>query len=421
MSKPPALTWSVVLISLCTGGLSLFSLYLPSALATLGVSLVILHAGREYFGERAGCLAALMYLLSFVTDGQLTTARYDGLFALPVLVGGLAAYQGWKTGRGWFVFWLAMTAGMLVKGPLIFVLSLVGLVTCLLERDAGQLFRWRREHAAGVAVLLVVFGGWLAPVLMHHRDEFAEKMLERELVAHIVNVGGKHYPFERVWAAPLSVLRDFLPWSLFGVLALVKALRRGPKSDTRSFERFLACWFVVGLILFAVAAHQRGRLTWPLIPALALLAGRQLDSELKQVSDRTIFRWATAITILVIFVSTVYHEVLLKYSTRCQQTLAMRTLAGTLRNALGKDPPVTYVDGPFAVQFYLGYLRFNSSVTNAANLLNGTNAAYVLVGDRGAPRVLGAVTNPVFTLYAWPTNDKPVVQLLSNQPVLPSQ
>ena len=110
MSKPPALTWLVAVISWCTGRLSLFSLYLPSALATLGVVLVIFRAGKHYFSDRAGWLAALMYLLSYVADGQLTTARYDGLFALPVTIGALAAYQGWREGRGWFVFWLAMTA-----------------------------------------------------------------------------------------------------------------------------------------------------------------------------------------------------------------------------------------------------------------------------------------------------------------------
>ena len=75
------------------GGLTLFSLYAPTAFATLGVALVIFRAGQRHFGERAGLLGALMYLLSYVTDKQLTSARYDGLFALPVLIGALAAYK----------------------------------------------------------------------------------------------------------------------------------------------------------------------------------------------------------------------------------------------------------------------------------------------------------------------------------------
>src|SRR5215213_10093576 len=87
MSKPPGLTWLVAIFSLCTGGLSVFSLYLPSALATLGVTLLIFQAGRRYFNERAGLFAALAYLLSYVADKQLTTARYDGLFAFAVTLG----------------------------------------------------------------------------------------------------------------------------------------------------------------------------------------------------------------------------------------------------------------------------------------------------------------------------------------------
>ena len=421
MSKPPALTWLVALGSLCTGGLSLFSLYLPSALATLGVAFVILRAGKKYFGARAGLLAALMYLLSYVTDEQLTTARYDGLFTLPVLIGGLAAYRGWKEGRGWFVFWLAMTAGAMVKGPLVFVLSGIGLLACFWERSSGYLFRWRWEHAAGMAVFVAVCGGWLGLVLAQHRAEFVEKMLQRELVSQIVNDAGKHFPFQRVWDAPLSTMVDFLPWSVFGVVGLAKALRRRSANDGRSFERFLACWFLAGLVLFAVAAHQRGRLTWPLMPAFALAAGHQLDLWLTRFSDRLVYRWAAAAAALVILATALNHHVFQRYSARCQQTLAMKNLAGILQRELGDNPPVTYVDAPFAVQFYLGYLRFNTRVSNAVSRLDGTEAAYVVTSDRGAKRMRNAATNRIFTLYTWPTNKEPLIELLSNRPTLARQ
>ena len=421
MSKPPAFTWLVVLISWCTGGLSLFSLYLPSALATLGVAFVLLRAGKQYFGYRAGLLAALMYLLSYVTDEQLTTARYDGLFALPVTIGALAAYQGWREGRGWFVFWMAMTAGAMVKGPLVFVLSGVGLLACLWERDAGYLFRWRWQHSVGIAVFALVCGGWLGLVLAGHRDEFVQKMLHRELIAHVVNDGGKYLPGQRFWEAPGSAFLFFLPWTPLGIYALIRTWRDRAKTAGHSFERFLACWFLVGLFLFSVAAHQSGRLIWPLIPALALLSGHQLDIWLKNLPERVLYRWATIAAILVITVSGLYHQVLLRSSTRCRETLAMRDLAAVLRQEFGNQPQIVYVDAPFAVQFYLGYLRFNTGAKDAAHLLNGNTSAYVLASDRGAQRVLSGVTNQIFTLYAWPSKQKPSVALLSNRPKMAMQ
>src|ERR1041385_9032025 len=113
-------------------------------------------------------------------------------------------------------------------------------------------FRWHWQHLAGVAVFVVVCGGWLLLVWTGHRDEFVHKMLQQELAAQIITDYGKYLPGQRFWEAPLSTAIDFLPWTPLGISALVKSLRRGSKTDGRSFERFLACWFVVGLILFSI-------------------------------------------------------------------------------------------------------------------------------------------------------------------------
>jgi len=106
-SKPPMLTWMAGLVTLALGRLTRFALYLPSALATLGVAWAILYAGRSRFGWQAAFFGALTYLLSPMGDKQVMTARYDGLFALPVTLGALAAFRAWNLGRGWTWLWLA--------------------------------------------------------------------------------------------------------------------------------------------------------------------------------------------------------------------------------------------------------------------------------------------------------------------------
>src|SRR5262245_7394638 len=74
-SKPPMLTWLAALATLPFGRLNRFSIYLPSALATLGVAWIILGVGRARFGWIAGLLGALAYLLSYLADNQVATAR----------------------------------------------------------------------------------------------------------------------------------------------------------------------------------------------------------------------------------------------------------------------------------------------------------------------------------------------------------
>ena len=97
----------------------------------------------------------------------------------------------------------------------------------------------------------------------------------------------------------------------------------------------------------------------------------------------------------------------------------MRDLAAMLRKSLGDKPDVVYVDAPFAVQFYLGYLRFNAHAPAAAARLNSPEAAHVLASRRAAQRLVATVTNRVFFLYQWPSGANPAVELLSNRPTLP--
>jgi 4-amino-4-deoxy-L-arabinose transferase-like glycosyltransferase len=416
MSKPPGLTWLVVLASYCSGGLSRFSLYLPSALATLGVALLIFQAGCRFFTERAAFIAAFAYLFSYVTEKQLTTARYDGLFTLPVFLGALALYRGWKEGRGWLVFWLSMTFGAMVKGPLVFILPLFGLLAVFLEKHTGRLFSWNWRHALGFAIFAAVCGSWLALVLHYHGDEFTNKILRRELVGHALNDGGKHWVGERFYLAPLEVLIQFLPWSPVAILAALRMLRRGKPEDGHSFERYLSCYFIGGLILFSVAAHQRGRLTWPLIPALALLAGRQLDIWFREISTRRLRRWALRLGCATIIASALNHYWFMRYSKKCQQTLAFRDLAELLRREAGENPPVVYVDAPFAVQFYLSQFRYNVSVPAAAELLESSNRVLVVSSGSAALRITEATAAIPFVLYSWPGDQPAIIEILSNRP-----
>src|SRR5437867_407971 len=157
-SKPPAITWIAAAATLCFDQINRFCVYLPSASATFAVALLLLATGRQRFGWRAGFLAALAYLLSPMGDKAVATARYDGLFALPVTLTALAAFHSWNTGRGWIWFWLAATLGTLVKGPLGLVLGSAGLLAALWEKRSGTPQPIRGSHWTGLILFLCITG-----------------------------------------------------------------------------------------------------------------------------------------------------------------------------------------------------------------------------------------------------------------------
>jgi hypothetical protein len=65
----------------------------------------------------------------------------------------------------------------------------------------------------------------------------------------------------------------------------------------------------------------------------------------------------------------VYHHVLQKRSTSVQRTLGMKFIADEIAR-VGREFPITYVDAPYAVQFYLSTLRRNARFDSAAAVLD---------------------------------------------------
>src|SRR5262245_5564674 len=272
--KPPMLTWLSAATSLAVGRVNLFTLYLPTALATMGISWLLFTAGRAHFGWRAGFLGALAYLLSDVATKQIATARWDGLFALTVMLGALAAFHAWMAGNGWVWFWLAAAAATLTKGPLGLLLAGLGLCAAVWEWHSGTPHPIRGRQIPGIAVYLLLTLGWFA--LAYHRvgQHLIENMMGQELIGHIV----EHEPGRRFTKPMQTFLGGFAPWSIAAMAGFVRVWV-APAADARvrRFERFLFCWFAGGLLIFTLSPHTASRLLFPLIPASALLAGLSRD------------------------------------------------------------------------------------------------------------------------------------------------
>src|SRR5262245_49962010 len=272
--KPPMLTLLAALPTLALGRIDAFTLYLPTALATFVLACVIYTTGRRYFGRLAGFLAGWGYLLSETGAVQMGTARWDGLFALTVAATALAAFHAWTTGRGWTWFWLAGAAWTLTKGPLGVLLAATGLVAVPWERHAGTPAPIRGRQGLGIVLFVAIVAGWFLLAYAQRGPVLIDELIRNELVSHAV----EHAPGRRFLEPSEDFLGNFAPWSLFTLLALYQ-LWCAPAADAavRRFERFLACWFLGGLLIFSISPHNPARLLFPVIPPAALLAGRALS------------------------------------------------------------------------------------------------------------------------------------------------
>jgi 4-amino-4-deoxy-L-arabinose transferase-like glycosyltransferase len=416
-SKPPLLTWCASVASLLTGRISRFALYLPAAASLCATALVLLAAGRRMFGWRAGFFAAVAFVLSPAGYTQLAVARYDGVLALMVILAALAAFRAWMSGSGWTWFWLAAAMGTLAKGPLALLLGTAGLLAAFWERRTGTPVPFRGQHYVGVLVFLLITGGWFALAYRELGQPLIDKMIGRELVGHAVGSDDESSPLGLL-KPPVDFVLTFAPWSLLALNSFWRVWKR-PDADARirRFERFLVCGFLAGLLVFCLAGHQMGRLIVPLIPFAALLAGRELSDITFPWSNRRIFKTAIVLIALFMIGGFVEAHIMPRRSPRVQETLSARQASRLIAERLGANAPLTHVDSPFAVQFYLNSVRPSVSFERAAELLRGNAAACIVVCDfANLEKALGPGAGPLHEALRWPEAGEPWIRVVGNYP-----
>jgi 4-amino-4-deoxy-L-arabinose transferase-like glycosyltransferase len=242
---------------------------IPSLLGAAAAVLLTAWTGAQLFSPNAGALAAVFLAASLLLNVQARLATTDAaLLACAVAAfGALARAHGSASAerrRDDLLFWGALGAGVLIKGPII-LLAVAGTLLVLLavERRAGWLRRLTTRR--GVALMLAIAAPWLAAIALVAGGDFFAGAVGGELLGRVL-VGQQAHgapPGYHLAAFPLA----FWPFSLLAGLALpwVWAHRRRPE------VRFCIAWIVPTWILFELVVTKLPHYVLPVYPAIALL------------------------------------------------------------------------------------------------------------------------------------------------------
>jgi len=413
MSKPPLHHWLCMLSAAALGRIDRLSLSLPSLLTTLAIALLIFAVARHYFGAEAAVFGAMLYLLSFPAAKQIALVRPDPTFALAVTGAALCAFHAWQSGRGWIGFWLCATAATLAKHPLGLLLAGAGLAAIIWERYSGHAApRLRGPHIPGIALLLVLAGGWLLLAYRQAGPAVIDKLIGDELVRHAVGGSRNRVPGLGLWRPTAYWLLHFLPWSILTCLGLWRVFARPAAADAvRRFERFTTCWLVLGLALFSVAASHRADHLLPLLPAAAILAGREIVM-LRESLPLSVLRPALAGLALFMFggVGYYYHLHRLDHPDVQLSTAAAR-IAREL--PLPGATPLAHVDTHLAVRFYLpGTSMSHDEVADA--LRRGEPIVVTVANMAQLRHHLGEAAATLYEMAGWPVPGPRQFRIVSN-------
>ncbi|MGB0499045.1 MAG: ArnT family glycosyltransferase [Rubricella sp.] len=249
---------------------------LPSLLGILAASLLTIWAARPIAGPRAGVIAGLIVASATITMGEGNIAKTDAALLATVVLAQGALVRIWLDDAARFdmtrwLFWIALALGVLIKGPIILLVSGGTLLwLCIAERDLAPL----RQTAPlrGLVLLLLVAGPWFIAIGIVTDMGFYGASVGDDLLGKVGDSSNNH------WGPPgyylMTMWITFWPWAVLMLLAapFAWAERRG---DT---IHFLAGWIVPFWFVFAVTTTKLPHYTMPILPGLAILVGWWLTS-----------------------------------------------------------------------------------------------------------------------------------------------
>jgi 4-amino-4-deoxy-L-arabinose transferase-like glycosyltransferase len=251
---------------------------LPSVLGALLAATGTFAIGRRWFANRAAWLGAALLASSalLVVEAHLATTDALLLASIVAMQGCLASLyttaRVGRRGRGLVAagFWIALAAGMLIKGPVAPLVTATTIATLAIAdraRPRRSLLLALRPHW-GVPLLAIGLAPWLLAVA----NDVGWRALPDAMLADLTpKIFGAHESH----GAPPGTYLFMLPVTFWpGSLALLFAASASRQRRRRTAERFLLAWLIPAWLLFEFVPTKLPHYVLPTFPALALLIAR---------------------------------------------------------------------------------------------------------------------------------------------------
>ena len=243
---------------------------LPSLIGAIAVVLLTCWAMLPILGPAGASLAAILLASTVLLGVEARLAKTDAMLAATIVAAQgamLRAALGTVKPMAWIavVFWLAIGAGILIKGPIILLVVGLTAVAFALIRRKWRWFLALRPWPMGLLAILVALP-WYVAIGWRTDGAFFAESVGRDLLGKVAEGQESH------GAPPGTYLALFWytawPMAVFVVIGLHRlwALRRDPA------VQFLLAWAIPSWLVFEMVATKLPHYVLPVYPALAALA-----------------------------------------------------------------------------------------------------------------------------------------------------
>lgn len=285
--KPVGIYWLQAPFAASFGREHIWAYRIPSLLGALAAVQLTFSLGQRVASRRAALLAAAMLGGAVLLTVEAHIAKTDAALLAATTASMLVlarAYldPGGVSARLAAGFWLALAAGVLIKGPITpMIVGLTAVSLALWDRRAAWLRALRPGW--GVPLLLVAVLPWFVAIgVATHGRFFADSVggdLGNKIAAGVESHGG-----------PPGTYLLMLPLLLFpGSALLLPGAVAAWRDRVDRASRFLLAWFVPAWIVFELVPTKLPHYPLPVYPALCLIGARwAVDWD---ASRRPVPRW----------------------------------------------------------------------------------------------------------------------------------
>jgi 4-amino-4-deoxy-L-arabinose transferase-like glycosyltransferase len=274
--KPIGIHWAQGLTAGLTTHTEIWGYRLASVLGTLISAFALLWGGTALVGRTAAFAGAVLFAMGILASTEAMIAKTDAMlcgFTALAMAALAQLYVGKGSRAAALVFWAALGAGILIKGPITpMVAGLALLALFLWERKAA----WMRplRHWSGPMLAAVIVAPWMIAIGIATKGAFFAEAIGGDLGPKVAggHEGHAGLPGMHLLLAPLLLFP--------ATFALIPALqigwrtaRAGGTSEDPQHLRFLLAWAVPTWLVFELLPTKLVHYTLPAYPAVALLCG----------------------------------------------------------------------------------------------------------------------------------------------------
>jgi 4-amino-4-deoxy-L-arabinose transferase-like glycosyltransferase len=256
---------------------------IPSLIGAAGAVLLTYWAALAFVSRRAALLAAGMMATSILLGVEARLAKTDAVLLSTIIAAmgalGRAYLDDWhrrERDNPWFlpaIFWTAVAAGILLKGPLI--LLFVGLTVLVLFAFDRSL-RWLHalKPLAGMAWMLVLVLPWFVAITLKSGESFFADSIAGDMLSKVASGQESHGAppgtyFLLFWAT-------FFPGAMLAGLAAPAVWRDRAEPGAK----FLLAFVVPTWVVLEMVVTKLPHYVLPLYPAIAILIAGVLDNNM---------------------------------------------------------------------------------------------------------------------------------------------